>query len=54
MFALVDKLLNAEGAEKDAPKHMRVMWAVAEAEITSIIKDGLVPSSSIDSGGIKD
>lgn len=39
---------------KDISKHsdeMQAMWVVAEDEMLTILRDGLVPSSSIKSGG---
>ena len=33
-------------------EEMQVMWAVAEADMQALVNDGLVPSSSIKSGGV--
>ena len=35
-----------------ASEEMQVMWAVAEADMQQLLRDGLVPSSSIKSGGV--
>ena len=36
----------------NACEELEVMWAVAEADMQQLARDGLVPSSSIDSGGM--
>ena len=48
---LLARFCADENVEDDASEELVVMWAVAEADLTTLVNDGFVPASSMQSAG---